>query len=349
MQIEYISFCSCSGYGESAIDYVLSLDSVGVDVKLTPVSGNIDSFISRKNLGKLKKLQNKAPNRDRIQIYHMIPSMQRRWKMKMNSKTVGFATYECTDPPKDWFEILKGNDLVVAPSRFCYTEFNSLKNLVHIPHAIDFSTWKAEHNLDPSRFVYLAIGTWRRRKGWEELMISYKNIESPNTILKILIPKADQAKARKEIMKHGFRFPPEIIPGPIDDVPGLMNSAHCIVCPTRGEGFGLVGAHALALAKPLIITNYSGCQDYISRDTCELLEVQDMERVSLMDGIHQFRNKRWPTISTDDLSTKMKYVYNNYDKALLKAEKGLTEVEKSLSYKVVGKLFADSLAPIWEI
>ena len=52
----------------------------------------------------------------------------------------------------------------------------------------------------------------------------------------------------------------------------LYRSADMVVCPTRGEGFGLPLAEALAMGKPVITTAYGGQSDFCNPDTAWLCD-----------------------------------------------------------------------------
>jgi len=53
---------------------------------------------------------------------------------------------------------------------------------------------------------------------------------------------------------------------PIQELVKLYHSAHCFVFPTRGEGFGLTRAEAMATGLPCIATNFSGLTDFFNGD-----------------------------------------------------------------------------------
>ena len=51
-----------------------------------------------------------------------------------------------------------------------------------------------------------------------------------------------------------------------DGVSSLIRMADCFVSLHRSEGFGLVGAEAMSVGKPVILTNWSGNTDYMTSD-----------------------------------------------------------------------------------
>ncbi|KAJ1407866.1 hypothetical protein B484DRAFT_403684 [Ochromonadaceae sp. CCMP2298] len=58
-----------------------------------------------------------------------------------------------------------------------------------------------------------------------------------------------------------------------EDMRDLLRSADAFVLPTRGEGWGLPIAEAMAMALPVIVTNHSGPAAYATEQNSYLLEV----------------------------------------------------------------------------
>jgi len=58
-----------------------------------------------------------------------------------------------------------------------------------------------------------------------------------------------------------------------EDMRDLLKTADCFVLPTRGEGWGLPIAEAMAMQLPVIVTNYSGPAAYITDENAYLLSV----------------------------------------------------------------------------
>ncbi len=52
----------------------------------------------------------------------------------------------------------------------------------------------------------------------------------------------------------------------------LYRAAHCMVLPTRGEGFNMAAAEAMAASLPLIVTGHGGHMDFVDSSTARLLD-----------------------------------------------------------------------------
>ena len=52
-----------------------------------------------------------------------------------------------------------------------------------------------------------------------------------------------------------------------DDLATLYHSVDCYVSPHRSEGLGLTIIEAMAVGKPVIVTNFGGAVDFVDEDT----------------------------------------------------------------------------------
>ncbi|MFW5734838.1 MAG: glycosyltransferase, partial [Oceanidesulfovibrio sp.] len=57
-----------------------------------------------------------------------------------------------------------------------------------------------------------------------------------------------------------------------EEILTLYKKCHCLVAPSRGEGFGLPMAEAMALGMPVITTGYGGQTDFCTNDTAWLID-----------------------------------------------------------------------------
>ena len=332
MQIEYISYGSCNGTGIAAKDYILALDKIGVDVVFRPIDSKISRWFMPWEKERLTKLRYKRADRDAVQVYHMIPPLQRRFMTKRKTHTVGFATYESTKCPSDWKQYLKKNNLVIVPSEFCFSTFlDIVPNLSLVPHCINVDYWKPRAEPKNQDFTFVAIGQWTDRKGWNELAQAWDQVEGCR--LKIVTNYPEKAK-----IKFG-KFDNVSYHSKIQDMAAFMSQCECVVAPTLGEGFGLVGLQALSLGLPLIVTDWSGVKEYANNDTACMLPIDGTHVLRTMDKIPQFNNREWPIVNPDILSTKMNEVRDRYIFFKNKAQNGCQIVRDELSYDRVGTRF----------
>jgi glycosyltransferase involved in cell wall biosynthesis len=157
------------------------------------------------------------------------------------------------------------------------------------------------------KFEFLSIFKWETRKGWEVLLQAYWSAFQPSddVILTIhsYIPHAQrfhtsnltlliEEYAQKTLGKSLFDLPAVRI---LDDIinahtrNGTLTRASlsraqmrdiyqrvdAFVLPTKGEGWGLPIAEAMAMELPVIVTNYSGPTAYATSENAYLLDIED--------------------------------------------------------------------------
>lgn len=110
----------------------------------------------------------------------------------------------------------------------------------------------------------------------------------------------------------------------------LFAQADCIVSSHRAEGFGYVPAYGLFYEKPVIVTDYSGTQDFCNSDTAFLVRhrlkpVRPNEVIAMADGAE------WADIDVDDLAAQMQYVRNNPTEAANRACAGRALLQQKYS------------------
>ena len=361
--IEWIGFFNETGYGQASLDLVSAMLRSGkYDIRLVPLNGSISKqFVDAETRSSLDYLIRKRPNPRATQVYHCIPPMQMR--IPRTDRALGFATFETYEPPEKWIELLNRMDGVICPSQFNYKVFAHAgvrRPLFYIPHCFDSRYWHDKvlplENRKP--FTFLFVGTWKKRKGWAELVEAFCREFSASDNVQLIIKTDKNDLATKEIGKLTAslgltkELPPILLERRIFDnayLPSFYKSVSCLVMPTLGEGFGLPGLQCMAVKVPIIITNFSGCQEYASNERCTMLEPDGFMMHSNMDNILQFANKKWPRIPISSIQTAMRSVFSNRDQALSKADKAYEYVHNNFSYEVAEKAFGETMETIYRV
>jgi len=353
MKLEYICFTTSNGYSVAARNNILAL-SAEHDIRIAPLDfRNAKQYVGQ-DLEVLREMEQKPPDSSRIQIFHCIPPMQRRHKVR-NKITLGLATFETFDPPVHWNDILHRNTALLAPSRFNEEIFkNDKRPIYYYPHCIDMDRYHPEV---PARatypqFVYMFIGSWKYRKGARNLIQAWSEefYKRDNVRLLILTDKVAQAEASIRTIRKRYigDAPIDVYPSfvPEDEMPSFIRSANCLISPTMGEGFGLAGLQAMACGIPVIITSTSGCKDYANEETCTLMQPDGIVTCKSMDNIPQFSNKRWTHISVTKIKKTMRKVLNSQKEIQSKAVYARRYVEERFSYGSILKNFSQILSDI---
>jgi glycosyltransferase involved in cell wall biosynthesis len=358
-KVEYVCFANRSGYAQAAQDLMLSLhESRRFDVGMLCLHGKPDHLsVSQSRFETLIDLCNRefVPDADSFQVFHCIPEMQRR--VHKFPKTVGFATFETFQPPPVWIPILNENDVVICPSKFnakIFAHAGVKKPIVHIPHGIDTKLFNP--SVEPlsskdDHFTFLFFGTWRRRKGWPQLIEAWFREFDKDDKVRLVIKTDRRANAARDIeqMKAELGlYKKETAPIVFEsrvlnelELPRFMKNADCLVSPTLGEGFGLPGLQSMALGVPVIITNFSGCQDYANDQTATLIEPVGYILHNDLDQIAQFENKKWAHVMVADVRRAMRHVLTRSDIVTEKAKRAAEIAARDYSCEaVIGKFEA---------
>ncbi len=153
-----------------------------------------------------------------------------------------------------------------------------------------------------SRFEFLSIFKWEYRKGWDLLLEAYWNTfdKDDSVVLRlrtymppwehekdINITHHAEAFARQTMGVHSLD---ELAPVVWEtgknsallsdsltrpDVRDLLGSADCFVLPTRGEGWGLPIAEAMAMRVPTIVSQCPGPRAYATNDNAYLIPPEE--------------------------------------------------------------------------
>ncbi|MEI6297305.1 MAG: glycosyltransferase family 4 protein [bacterium] len=358
MQINWIGYQNRSGYAQASQDYIYALLRDGMDLRLSLLHSSPDQLaVTTERYREMVALTRKPIEKNAFHIFHCIPDMQRR--VPLNGKNIGFATFETFDPPEHWAAILNLNDAVICPSGFnvkVFKEAGVEKPIFHIPHCLDTNLFNP--NIQPlspkdERFTFLFMGTWRKRKGWQQLLEAWMHEFDFKDNVRLVI-KTDKytmatravAEVRENLKLNTKEIAPIVFESRIlneVDLPRFMKGADCLICPTVGEGFGIPGLQSMALGIPVVITNFSGCTDYANNETATLIEPEKFIVINDMDKISQFKNRKWANITPDRVRQAMRYVIENTDAIQKKANYAAPIIAQNYNYSSTAKRFKEML------
>jgi len=351
--IQYVCFTGYTGFAIAAKNNIKALLSRGHTTRVVSLDLGFNKTINPKDFGLYNSLVKNQLGSDFITLYHCVPFMQRR--CKCIGKKIGYATFETLEPPLEWKAFLNNYEIIITPSKFNYNIFQKqgYKNLLYLPHIIDFERFNSDviplFQNPTNEFKFLWIGTWKKRKNYELLIKSYlEEFEHDENVC--LTIKTNQSaiknpeiilKRIKAEIKNKKHFPKISFDKTVlsDDImPSYIKSFNCFVSPTLGEGFGLPGLQSMAVGVPVITTNFGGVTDYANEATATLLEFEKLERIPCMDGILQFKNKMWPTITTNVVKIAMRNVYEKHAEAIIKAKYAEAYVMERFGYNQISIL-----------
>jgi glycosyltransferase involved in cell wall biosynthesis len=372
MNITYISACmDTSGYAEAARNYIAALDSVGVGVRVKPVS--FEKFKSGSSYGKLgekiKTLVDKGPE-GKIQIIHLTPENFPRL-IRNDKYNIGYATWETSKLPEQWVLWMNMCDELWVPSQYnavTFKESGVKKPIYVIPHTFNRKHVFSKNVPEPvisvpeDTYTFYSIFQWTERKNPIDILKAYltefTDKDKVALVLKTYLidpTDANQSGTIKDMIKavkkrlYLSNLPKVMMINSLlsrDQIYSLHLHSDCYVSAHRCEGFGIPIAEAMIAEKPVIVTPYGGPSDF----------VKDGET-----GFHiQYRETPvfgmpWPTYRGDavwadpdimNIRKHMRFVYENKEKSQKIGKAGADWINSNLSWESVGNLMKKRLEKI---
>ncbi|MEO0388922.1 MAG: glycosyltransferase, partial [Pseudomonadota bacterium] len=108
---------------------------------------------------------------------------------------------------------------------------------------------------------------------------------------------------------------------PFPELLGLIDSATALISPHRAEGFGYLPAFALALGKPVVVTDWSGPRDFCTEDTAFPVPFR-LRPVTRAETIWPTPGARWADIDADALAATLRAVADDPAAAAARAARG---------------------------
>ena len=369
MKILYIAhFEEGSGWSQAAIDYVLALDSIGIDIvcrniKLTPQQ----NFIPER----IKELLSKPLSNIDYCIQHVLPHHLVSTK-KFKKNIAAFVSETDTIKNTSWYQHLYEMDEVWLPNQSnCDALINDgIKNVKNIPYAFNIDKYKNVNNkinlyTATNKFKFYYIGDFNDRKNIAGIIRAFhsefhsgENVSmifkikqfglSPEQLSQSFTQFSNNIKSNLRIHNSLNMFPTEIvITANMDNdaINNLHNTCDCFINISHGEGWSIPAFEAMAFGKTPICSDEGGPKEYIDK--------QNKNTGILIDGIYStcthsnpafkeiFTGRdNWFIPSEVEARKAMRYYYenkNNIDRNI-----GLKQAEK-FSYQNVANKIKDTL------
>ncbi len=176
-------------------------------------------------------------------------------------------------------------DAVLAPSRFVAKALTDSGVCVPVhmvgyaPELDDFLALPGPLPDLAAPFTFLHVSSAFPRKGMDVLLAAFTRAFRAADPVRLVVktfpnPHNDTAAQIDALRQNDTDAPViELIDGDLsqDDLLELYRDADTVVLPTRGEGFNLPAAEAVAAGVPLIVTGAGGHMDFCDADTVRLV------------------------------------------------------------------------------
>lgn len=351
----YGAFDSLTGYGEVSRQIVLALADIKQDLCLQPQNwGYCRAELQSQVYERIKKMRN---NRDDHDVILFINPPQ--FFKKKNNPAIGLTMTETDGFPKEWVGYCNTMDRVLVPSLFNYEAFkksgvNETKLRI-LPLGVNSEFFndkgpKYPIKLDRQTFIFLSLGEWVPRKGFDILIKAFaqefSGADPVCLVLKTYANSSDYDPSGTRIQHEIDKLRAEkktnapqvyLLPAALSDIeiPSLYRSADCFVQATRGEGWNMPVFEALACGIPVITTKWSSHTNYLDDATAYLIEIEGLEAVppggTPLDKVYQ--GFKWAIPSQEHLRQLMRMVYENHASAKAKAKEGQKYVRLNLGWQ----------------
>jgi glycosyltransferase involved in cell wall biosynthesis len=226
-------------------------------------------------------------NGDEVELAFSV--LAERNLLKDGSRNVIYPAWELENYPDEWAAILDRFDEVWAPSLFIAQSIEKSVNVpvIHMPLACEIGKRallsRRSFGIRESAYCFFSSFDFR---SYIERKNPFAALESFALMLDKypkadanLVVKVNNSKAKPERMKQfleyldPFKDRVTLLDQTFSDLEmkSLMGHIDCYVSLHRSEGFGRGMSEAMALAKPVLATAYSGNMDFCNEETAYLV------------------------------------------------------------------------------
>lgn len=295
-------------------------------------------------------------NPDLLRYFGMIAGSE-LWKQRY---TIGLWFWELeTIPPRVLEALPLVNELWVS-TRFLEQAFSACvdKPVRRIPLPVRRregvpARTKSELGL-PDRFTYLTIfdfGSLAVRKNGigtvDAFCRAFDENEGPALVVKTMNAAGDP-HAREAIERvAGGRRDVILLDGYVSDetVSDMIGRADCFVSLHRSEGFGLTPAEAMAWARPVVATGYSGNLDFMTEENSYLVPYSLSEVPPALGGVYP-PGARWAEPDLEAAAAMLRAVYDHPEQATARALCGQADIRRENSNEAAARAIEARLREI---
>lgn len=357
-----------SGYGEANRHDIGALNAVGVDLttQIPIYCPDISDY------GMLGELAVKFENRElgyQIKILHTTPNTYGQF-FEPDKYMIGRAFWETDKVPLDFAYYLQQVDEIWTGSQAnadAIKKAGVSKPIYIIPEAIDCNIKIGEIDpyivADSKNYKFYSIFEWTERKNPLALLEAYwREFEGvENVSLTIKTYQVSFTYEKKQYIDQQIRklkarlglksYAPLFLYRNLMDRYQLYRfhkTFDCFVSAHRGEGWGIPQMEAMLMERPIISTNYGGIHEYLTDNINALLLHYKMIPVENVIYNSQWYtpDQRWADVDMDELRMKMRWAYENKERAQMIGKSGRSLVIDKFDLPVVGQIMHKRLMEI---
>jgi glycosyltransferase involved in cell wall biosynthesis len=186
------------------------------------------------------------------------------------------------------------------------------------------------------RYVFVTVFPWDLRFGWDVLLDAYARFFTPTEDVSLYVLVTDTPNTTRvidDVTQHLHSRNVELADVPHfcllfgdftqEFMADMIHTADSFAFPMRTAGWHAPLMSAMALGKPVLVTNYGGAWDMTRRDAAFLVEAEAIEELP-SDYVGGWDlGKRWATPSVPDTGATMRYMHDHRTHAAEVGERGM--------------------------
>lgn len=340
---------NADGYGYASRKISSGLADIGL---LFPedfaVTGSVEYGVFVSVESGMEMVASIPPEKDIVLINNTLPD---DYVLDHPGYNIGFTYWEKDALPSRWVQLMSGMDEIWTTSEWAADVFRSsgLQNVHAFKLGVDSEIYYLDESVPDGPFTFLHVGAPSTRKNCQMAVDAFIKLFGNNSDYRMIVKSIGPPDAR-------MRGPDGSNQGPVSayrnvevidyemteyELAKLYRDSHCLVYPTRGEGWGMIPFFVISSGTPTICTNFSSCEEYAHLSVP--LDYTLTEEHSF--GVYRGAGK-WAEPSFDDLCDKMLYVVENYDEVKRHTVEGGIIIHRDYSWDKVVQEYKERLCQI---
>lgn len=247
-----------------------------------------------------------------------------------------YTMFESDKIPAEWGEFLAEADQIIVPSKFVQRTlikygFDSTVVPLGFNHRVFQYVDRPIPVDNHEPFTFIHYDSFNYRKGFAEVFEAFNQEFKANESVRLVL-KSVHDKAPLPIIKAEYPNI-DVVLGELSEgkLAELLSGAHCMVYPSRGEGFGITPLEAMATGIPAIVPNAHGISEYFDPDC--MLEVEVESTTPALYRKYKDQDLGDMVLcSVEDLRKKMRFAFN-HQAEMKKVGKRASEYVQQFSYE----------------
>ena len=363
MKIAYLGvYKDGSGYSQAAIDYILAMDSVGLEVK--PVTLHLNGLNNQLLPKRFFELEKNKLSQTDIIIQHYLPNL---FEYNGKVKNIGLFAWETDRLPLTWVDrinqMLDEVWVINNQQKQACIDSNVKKTIKVVPHAVNVEKFcKTYEPLDQIRnvvndnFIFYTVCEFGRRKNLEALLRAFHSEFEPYEPVELILKinksglseeqtssilsefcKSVKTNLRKFNNVNHYKRDITITNNVTEEsIMRLHSTCDCYVNTSFGEAWCIPLVDSLGLGKAVIAPEHTGFLDYLD-NSCAWLVPTNKVPCFVTDNDLYDCSQNWWQININELRKTMRKVYNNHEERQKKSVLAKQRVY-DYSYQKIGNL-----------